>query len=1023
MHALWSLEHWADAIAELPTSGELPTRIALVPNLRVAHELRCQLLETKRADALIGTRFVTLLQLASQILLEAGEPHQPNDRELGPAFAREAFSHTHFKDFVRQDLQQLPGWDVAFTRTVSDLDAALLSPNACLGSNDPHIADVGRIHDALRHRSDLRTIGDVLARAAKHAATYSDHAPTLAVVTGFESPAELALLRALPEVTLAAWLVRPHRGVYAERFEALFGEQAPVLDPEALLGQRSRSALEHVQRRLFEDVEPTPAPPDDSVSIALYAGVHEEIEAAASWVVREILEHAVAARDIALLTPTAEPYGSLLRARIAAISSHPALDIFSERGIPLSELADGARLLIVLRALQAGLTRESMAPLLPLLRADDAHHRVRGLSRAWELLNTVAGIGGRDATPSWTDAWTATIARLGSAPAPGTEERELQRRAQLHDVLCSLQPAVTTLSAVLVAVHNDEPLHLLWSRLEGFLDAHVMLPPSVPPAAATLGQACLQFQGHQAHEPAGASALDWLEDNLHKITARSARFGEPAIYIGTLAGVRGLRFGSVRILGLAEGSVPSATREDPVLPDAARQQLSAFLLGSRQRAHRQLTTFDDAIRCARARLSLTAPRVSIEGSVRQPASVLLDVVRALSGSDQGLETELGIAASRGRAYEREARSRLLLSHSARLDRIAQRDQHAARRDEDPALSFDALRRIRDRSQPSEQDGILFGLLPYEKLPGLGPDRPISPSRLKTLLECPHRFLYENILGFRQPETALQSHLLDVMRFGTWLHGIAEEFWNHHGAALAARELDPSQARAQLLALARERFATLQQTYPFASQLVAQTELAAMCDQLNKLLQLNGPRDKAQRFVAVERMFGYAGECDIATDAGPLYIRGKIDKLDCVGDTLVIRDIKTGSGKPRRAKDPPHPNIDLQLAVYALVAKRMAEAWGTPNKVAVAYMFLRSGDSDRSWWGADYEVLEREAKFWLATAKEVLEKAAFARSPVADDCRYCAFKPVCAHEMQLAAAALADERVPKRLQLLKLPEQP
>ncbi|HET6332366.1 MAG TPA: PD-(D/E)XK nuclease family protein, partial [Polyangiales bacterium] len=376
----------------------------------------------------------------------------------------------------------------------------------------------------------------------------------------------------------------------------------------------------------------------------------------------------------------------------------------------------------------------------------------------------------------------------------------------------------------------------------------------------------------------------------------------------------------------------------------------------------------------------------------------------------------------GRTRERAVRERCPISTSATLDRIARGDIGAARAETNPALALDALRAIRDRAGAAAQDGLLGGVIPLSNIAGLSPDRPISASRLSTLVSCPHRFLYEHILGFREPEGPLRSHSLDVMRFGTWPHGIAEEFWKDNGAALGQRQGQLATFQEQLRALATTRFAELQQSYPFANDLVARAEQEAVCDQLNKLLMLDWHDANPQTFVAVERAFGYDGECQLETDAGPLYVRGKIDKLDRDGDTLLVRDIKTGTGKPRRADDLPDPGIDLQVAVYALVAKRMAREWKTPEQVAVAYIYLRSGESDRSWHGTDYAILERSTKEWLATAKQVLEQGAFARSPIEEDCTYCPHKPVCAPEMHRVGAVLDDPRVPRRLKLLKLPEE-
>jgi hypothetical protein len=99
---------------------------------------------------------------------------------------------------------------------------------------------------------------------------------------------------------------------------------------------------------------------------------------------------------------------------------------------------------------------------------------------------------------------------------------------------------------------------------------------------------------------------------------------------------------------------------------------------------------------------------------------------------------------------------------------------------------------------------------------------------------------------------------------------------------------------------------------------------------------------------------------------------------------------------------------------------MAKAWGMPDNVGVAYIYLRSGESDRSWIGADYAPLDQAAREWLTVARETLQQGAFVRSPNPDDCKYCPHKPVCAPEMHRAEAVLATPS-PRRLARLKLEE--
>lgn len=1029
MRVVWTTAEWADAIQTMPLASVLVQRRVLVPNSRVAHALRRELVERDAPGALIGTRFLNVIQLAQELLADAGQPVPlVNHRELGPRLVHEAFSQVEFVRFRRDDLLTLPGWDEAFVRTLSDLDACLLSPRDLRGE-DPHVADVGRVHAFVRERGELVTTGRLLQLATEVAGAVAARSPTLAVVTGFESRAEIELLRALPDVAWARWGARPYRAKFAQRTGALLGPQLD--DPGASVPpqQQARTALEHLQGHLFDERAAAAAPPDDSVSVAIYAGVHEEVAAAVSWVVQQILERGVQAGDIAILSANAEPYGALLRARLASLPwSREHEPTFSERGIPLTERADGARLLCLVRALQDGLSTDALAPLLQILRASDPELHVRGLSRAWELLNELGANGGSRhdlrAGGNWGEVWRRSQQRLSEPSVPGAEldPRDLARRSGLQSELAALAPAVDSLVTLLDAVVANEGLLALWTRLAAFAQKHLRLPFAAPPVTALIDGICKRFVGDGAHEPTGADALDWLEDTILESVAKVGRFGEPRVYLGTLAGVRGLAFAAVRVVGLVEGSVPSAAREDPVLPDDARAALSSLLPTSAQRAHRQLAAFDDAVRSARERLVLTAPRVSAEGSSRQPAAVLLDVMRALTGGNDRLEDKLAEAAAAGRERERKFRERSPVSPEARLARIAQRDTALAREELNPALALDALRAIRDRKDFGAQDGILPGVIPLERIAGLSPERPISASRLEILLSCPHHFLYDQIFGFGEPKQPFATHSLDLMSFGTFLHAIAEEFWGQHGARLAARDGTGASHLEALRALACQRFDELRTSYPFANEAAARATLEELCDQLTKLFELDWNHEKARTLVAVERAFGFAEECKLETDAGPLYVRGFIDRLDLEGDTLLVRDIKTGKSKPRKADDPPDVGVDLQLGVYAAVAKRMARAWNTPSRVGVAYIYLRSGEIERSWIGPDYARLETATQEWLATAREALQHGAFVRSPNPDDCTFCPHKPVCKPEMARAPEALDDPRVPRRLALLKAVEQ-
>lgn len=125
----WDVRSWARAIAAATGEGVLPVRCVLVPNQRVAHSLRRELIQIGRPDGLAGTLFVPIYATALAVLNRAQTTFTPGEdalrrMRLVAVFRRELpLSYFHLEDL-------LWGWEDAFARTIGDLEAA------GLGSSD-----------------------------------------------------------------------------------------------------------------------------------------------------------------------------------------------------------------------------------------------------------------------------------------------------------------------------------------------------------------------------------------------------------------------------------------------------------------------------------------------------------------------------------------------------------------------------------------------------------------------------------------------------------------------------------------------------------------------------------------------------------------------------------------------------------------------------------------------------------------------------------------------------------------------
>jgi len=188
------------------------------------------------------------------------------------------------------------------------------------------------------------------------------------------------------------------------------------------------------------------------------------------------------------------------------------------------------------------------------------------------------------------------------------------------------------------AVLDSAALAVLWPALRDFLGTWLLQPGEGPRVQALLEERLAAIASDTTCGTlAGHEALRIIEDTLVSARVVAGRFGEPAVYVGTVRDATGLHFRTVRVIVLAEGHLPSIAREDPVVPDAVREALSASgrpaLLGSlptaADRALEDLHVLDVVIRNAVDRVALSAPRLDVERSQRESSSVILEAAAAL----------------------------------------------------------------------------------------------------------------------------------------------------------------------------------------------------------------------------------------------------------------------------------------------------------------------------------------------------------------------------------------------------------
>lgn len=1053
----WNTRDWIEAIAELPVDGPLASRTVLVPNERVAHSLRRELVRAGHPNALAGTRFLTPDIAAAEVLCGEGITFRAEEEALRKARLLALFrGGLPLEHFSLDLLRSKPGWDEAFALTVSDLEGTGLKPEDLEGPGEilrfRDVAAIWRALDASAGQSwtDAQIYLEAAAALERNPGRWPFVGPTLAPVTGRVTAVEGRFLRAIPHVTLGLLVARPVRSHYLERIEALFG--IPVGDalrstnaPRSSSSERDLlvSYLFEPPAVLADPTRPRSAGPDGTVCLEEHAGIEEEIEATADWVAQQILD-GTPLEEIAVLVPALDPLVGFVAERLQRLPWHDgSLPVHVAGGLPLANTTNGSRVLAVIRTLRAHLSGASLSDVLPALRtaSPDARHLSRGA--ATDLVWSLGTLGGSLARPSGALEWgTRAVEReaeleaqlvLAREAADDPEGSSLARTARdierLLVDLRAVRPALEAMVGVAKLLIENAPLDVLWPTLHTFLDEWLLQPGEGPPAYALLNEQLAAITAEaDCRALTGEEALRLIEGAVGSIRIPVGRFGEPAVYIGSVLETTGLVFRAVRVIGLAEGHLPPLTREDPVISDSLRARLTIPAVEGRttlpptaaDRALEALHAFDIVMRSAGARIALSTPRLDVVRSQREPSSVLLEAAAAL-GRPNSATGARGAVIPDFVALQREAflparraarafREHTPLGESAWQDGVAVGTLGMpARWSGSQALDLERIKALGDAEEAGPQDGILGIQGTPIAVPGLHPDWSLSPSALQTLLRCPYLFALGTLLHLEEPASAPPLREIGQPMYGGLLHHVAEEFYRIHGSAFSAHQRTLKAWLAQANKVVRRLFEEFLRQYPLMGGAVRSRQHDRLQGDIHDFLEYDWDKVASRQFVAVERTFGRPTPVELPLGRRSLFVRGRIDRLDVERGRTVVRDLKSARPHPRLGKETePEPILDIQLAVYGLVTHLLADQWQIPSRISAAYVYIGRGAEERSFHDDFHQTLEPAVQAWLEVAATLLEGRLFPRTPNADDCTYCPFRPVCGSKAYTRAArVLAD----------------
>ena len=390
-----------------------------------------------------------------------------------------------------------------------------------------------------------------------------------------------------------------------------------------------------------------------------------------------------------------------------------------------------------------------------------------------------------------------------------------------------------------------------------------------------------------------------------------------AILVANVIQARGVPFQAVAVLGLAEGSFPTALSEDPLLRDADRRRLNDLGLAlDLATESAEIEFFYETIARPWDQLCLTRPRLADNGALWQPSPYWEEVRRLVDIEPDTLGSDSAPPPDRIASWPELLESLssyfepgTTAGYQEVWDWVSQTRPEAAEALTAAAELF-SLRY--NRAAGSPYDGQL-GDLADEFGQRFGPQQTWSASRLETYRSCPLMFYVGHVLKLEPRPEPVEG--LDARQLGNLYHHILERVY---------RTVDDPVDLEQLLAALPEAAASILDDAPQregfrATAWWAETRTAIEDNVRQSLIAL---AEKGDGYLPVAFEQAFFQERALTVHDGDDFFRlhGYIDRVDRGPDgTVRIIDYKTGGPTPftNRAVQ---EGKKLQLPLYALAAR-------------------------------------------------------------------------------------------------------
>ena len=797
---------------------------------------------------------------------------------------------------------------------------------------------------------------------------------------------------------------------------------------------QAEPALGRLRRVLFTPPAGTGIDADETVRLVSAPDPAREVRAAAraclEWAAEgvEFWEMAVAYR-----------HGEAYRPLVEAVFIEAGIPLYLHEGSPLAERPLGRQTLALLDLYGSDLSRQSVMDFLTDAWFPDALREQYGGSvpaARWDSVSRQAGIVGG------AEQWGQRLAALQRDMA-GDDAQEDQPdwvRDRIADAE-QLAGFIAELASRLAAHPSRAPWATHLSYLRDLLATYVSRSEEIVLALRGLERfTALEAEvDFERFLDVVRRALETLrsEDVLEGRAGLFARLGVNVVAVNSLPGIE---FRRLWILGATERSFPPPARQDPILLDEERAEISkragTRLAPRAERGSEEELGFALACEAACERLVVSyARRATGESRPRLPSVFFREIASQLVGERVSADEApllhrpdvqriggdaIGVPIPGGRYAETPetvSKAAQLAISEADRDRTylqaAVTQPVAIATFERAAPAFGrALRaeRARRSNRYSEWDGALGpdALAAVASL--VPPERVLSPTALENYAACPQRFLMGDVLRVRSVEEPERTVRIDNMRRGNLFHRILQRFegdWDGEGPAALAPD-----AADRMRTIAWEECDHAEQRgetgYP-AMWRADRLEVIEDCLEWLRR-EREDPLTRALPLVRCEARFGrrHPGEADdelsrdepIEIELGNhrLLASGRIDRLNWDANPPTrfrVIDYKTGKVRDEKPAQLQGGRM-LQLPLYVLAGAELLGIDAGAGEAAYVYPTRRGGFRTIGWEAAQLAERHDDVIGLLAGIVDGIARGDFMVAPWKESsaCTYCDFKPIC-----------------------------